>query len=132
MHKLGLVTLLVREYDEAITFFTGALPFVLVEDTELSAGKRWVVIAPAGASEAGILLARATTPEQLTRMGDQMGGRVSWFLHTDDFIRDYESMRAHGVKFLEDPRREAYGTVAVFADLYGNRWDLLEPVVIGA
>ncbi|HEX2202657.1 MAG TPA: VOC family protein [Longimicrobium sp.] len=123
---IGYVALLVREYDEAIEFFTGRLRFELVEDTALGAGKRWVVVAPPGGGGTALLLARAATPEQASRVGDQGGGRVFLFLHTDDFWRDYREMTARGVRFAEEPRREAYGTVAVFVDLYGNRWDLLE------
>jgi catechol 2,3-dioxygenase-like lactoylglutathione lyase family enzyme len=131
MMRLGLVALLVRDYDEAIGFFTDALGFVLVEDTRLTDDKRWVVVAPAADSGAQLLLARATTPAQVERVGDQTGGRVGWFLHTDDFARDHERMNAHGVTFLEGPRNEPYGRVAVFADIYGNRWDLVEPVAHG-
>ncbi len=126
MPHLGLVTLVVRDYDEAIAFYVDALGFELREDTVLSDGKRWVVVAPAGAREAALLLARGATPEQEERVGDQTGGRVSLFLHTEDFDRDYARMRAAGVRFEEEPRREPYGTVAVFQDLYGNRWDLIE------
>lgn len=127
MQAIGHVTLVVRDYDEAIGFFTGALGFVLVEDTPLEGGRRWVLVAPAGGGGTGLLLARAATPEQEARIGDQTGGRVAFFLHTDDFRRDHQAMTARGVVFCEEPRREAYGTVAVFQDLYGNRWDLLEP-----
>jgi len=123
---IGYVAVVVRDYDEAIAFYTGALGFDLVEDTALEDGRRWVLVRP-GAGGTNLLLARAATPEQEARIGDQTGGRVAFFLHTDDFRRDYEAMKARGVKFCEEPRREAYGTVAVFEDLYGNRWDLLEP-----
>lgn len=123
---LGCVALLVRDYDEAIAWYTGVLGFTLVEDTRQSDDKRWVLIAPPGARETRLLLARAATPAQQARIGDQTGGRVLLFLHTDDFSRDYERMRARGVRFCETPREEAYGTVAVFEDLYGNRWDLLQ------
>jgi catechol 2,3-dioxygenase-like lactoylglutathione lyase family enzyme len=126
---LGALTLLVRDYDEAITWYTGTLGFTLVEDTELAPGKRWVLVAPPGTSaEAGqtrLLLARAANPEQEAQIGCQAGGRVFLFLHTDDFARDHAAMKARGVKFLEEPRHESYGSVAVFEDLYGNRWDLL-------
>ena len=125
MH-LGLATLVVRDYDEAIAFYTGALGFELREDTALGDGKRWVVVGPPGA-RTGLLLAKADGPEQEARAGDQTGGRVAFFLHTDDFARDHERMRAAGVRFEEPPRHEPYGTVAVFRDLYGNRWDLIEP-----
>lgn len=124
---LGAVTFLVRDYDEAIAFFTGALRFELLEDTSLGAGKRWVRVAPRGNSGTQLLLAKASTPEQEAALGRQAGGRVFLFLHTDDFQRDAAHLQAAGVRFLEAPRREAYGTVAVFADLYGNKWDLLEP-----
>lgn len=124
---IGYVTLVVRDYDEAIAFYTGALGFDLVEDTPLEDGRRWVLVGPAGAGGTRLLLARASGPEQEARIGGQTGGRVAFFLHTDDFRRDHEAMKARGVKFSEEPRREAYGTVAVFEDLYGNRWDLLEP-----
>jgi len=124
---IGSVTLVVDDYDDAIAFYTGALGFELVEDTPLEADKRWVRVAPAGGGTA-LLLAKAARDEQRARVGDQTGGRVGFFLHSDDFARDHAAMTAHGVRFVEAPRREAYGTVAVFEDLYGNRWDLLEPV----
>ncbi|HEX8363459.1 MAG TPA: VOC family protein [Longimicrobium sp.] len=123
---LGYVALLVRDYDEAIAYFTGALGFGLVEDSALGEGKRWVLVAPSGPGGTSILLARASTPEQLARVGDQTGGRVGFFLHTDGFWSDYRAMLSRGVTFMEEPREEAYGTVAVFQDLYGNRWDLLQ------
>jgi catechol 2,3-dioxygenase-like lactoylglutathione lyase family enzyme len=124
---LSHVTLLVRDYDEAISFFTKALGFQLIEDTPQDEGKRWVLVAPAGSHGSSLLLAQASTPEQTARIGDQTGGRVFLFLHTDEFGRDYRDMKARGVKFLETPREESYGTVVVFEDLYGNKWDLLEP-----
>ncbi len=124
---LGCVSLLVGDYDEAIAYYTGALGFTLVEDTPLGDGKRWVLVAPSAGAETALLLARAAGPAQTARIGDQTGGRVFLFLHSDDFWRDYEAMRARGVRFAESPRQEAYGTVAVFIDLYGNRWDLLQP-----
>ncbi|HYR11847.1 MAG TPA: VOC family protein [Longimicrobium sp.] len=123
---LAHVALLVRDYDEAIAFFTRTLRFRLVEDTPREEGKRWVLVAPPGATETALLLARAATPEQLAQVGCQAGGRVFLFLRTDDFHRDYDEMRSRGVRFTEEPREEAYGTVAVFLDLYGNRWDLLQ------
>ena len=123
---LGYVAVVVREYDEAIAYYVRVLGFDLIEDTDLGAGKRWVLVAPPGSSEARLLLARAVSPGQSTRIGDQTGGRVFLFLHTDDFQRDYRAMQARGVKFCEEPREETYGTVAVFEDLYGNRWDLLQ------
>jgi catechol 2,3-dioxygenase-like lactoylglutathione lyase family enzyme len=125
--KIGYVSLLVRDYDEAIKYFTEMLLFDLVEDTPLADGRRWVLVAPPGSSETRILLAKAATPEQAARIGDQAGSRVLLFLHTDDFWRDYDDMKWRGVRFRETPRREDYGTVAVFEDLYGNRWDLLQP-----
>lgn len=114
---LAAIALVVRDYDEALDFYVGKLGFTLVEDTRMSATKRWVLVAPPSAKEMRLLLARADTPEQETRIGNQAGGRVFLFLHTDDFQRDFDSYRARGVRFLEAPRREAYGTVAVFADL---------------
>uniref|UniRef100_UPI00357161C9 VOC family protein n=1 Tax=Planomonospora parontospora TaxID=58119 RepID=UPI00357161C9 len=119
--------MVVRDYDEAVGFYTGVLGFELLEDTELEDGRRWVVVRPPGAEETALLLARAATPEQEARVGDQTGGRVGLFLYTDDFPRDYERLRSAGVVFEETPRLEPYGAVAVFRDLYGNRWDLLQP-----
>jgi catechol 2,3-dioxygenase-like lactoylglutathione lyase family enzyme len=119
------VAVVVRDYDEAIEYYTRALGFVLVEDSPRERGKRWVVVAPSAGGTA-LLLARAATPEQERRIGDQTGGRVFLFLETDDFARDHAAMRARGVTFVEEPRREAYGTVAVFRDVYGNRWDLVQ------
>jgi catechol 2,3-dioxygenase-like lactoylglutathione lyase family enzyme len=123
---IGAISLLVRDYDEAISFFTDKLGFILTEDTDMGGGKRWVTVAPPGSSGTRLLLAKAVSPEQLSRVGDQTGGRVFLFLHTDDFQRNYEAMKANGVRFLEKPRYESYGIVAVFEDLYGNKWDLLE------
>lgn len=120
------IALLVLEYDEAKAYYCGVLGFRLIEDVPMPDGKRWVLVAPPGSEETCLLLARAGTPEQAKRVGDQTGGRVFLFLHTDDFWRDFQSMREKGVKFLEEPRKESYGTVAVFEDLYGNRWDLLQ------
>ena len=120
------MSLVVRDYDEAINFFVGTLGFVLVEDSP-EQGKRWVVVAPPGATESRLLLARASTAEQQSRIGNQTGGRVFLFLHTDNFWRDYESYRARGVVFVREPKEEPYGTVAVFKDLYGNLWDLVQP-----
>jgi catechol 2,3-dioxygenase-like lactoylglutathione lyase family enzyme len=125
---LACVALLVRDYDEALAYFTQVLQFRLVEDTVLSGSKRWVVVASGGAYSVQLLLAKAATPEQQTHIGNQTGGRVAFFLHTDDFERDYAAMKSRGVKFIENPRDEAYGTAVVFEDLYGNRWDLLEPL----
>jgi catechol 2,3-dioxygenase-like lactoylglutathione lyase family enzyme len=122
--RLARTTLVVREYDDAIAFFTERLGFDVLEDEPLAGGKRWVVVAPPGGG-ASLLLARAATPAQETRIGDQTGGRVAVFLESDDFARDHASFAARGVRFVEEPREEAYGRVAVFLDLYGNRWDLV-------
>jgi len=124
--KIASVALVVRDYDEAIAFYTQRLHFELVEDTPLGGGKRWVVVRPPGDGECSLLLAKAVNMEQESRVGNQTGGRVFLFLHTDDFQRDYESLRQQGVRFVELPRHEEYGTVAVFVDLYGNKWDLIE------
>jgi len=123
---LGHVALVVRDYDDALAFFTQVLNFRVIEDTRLSEDKRWVLVAPPGSTGTSLLLARAATPEQETRIGNQTGGRVAFFLHTDDFWRDYREMTARKVKFTRPPSEEAYGTVAVFEDLYGNQWDLLQ------
>lgn len=128
MQSLALIALLVRDYDEAVAWFTGVLGFTLEQDIRQSETKRWVVVAPPHASAgARLLLARAEGPAQAARIGDQTGGRVFLFLHTDDFARDHAAMTARGVRFLETPRREPYGTVAVFEDICGNRWDLIQP-----
>ncbi|HAV77862.1 MAG TPA: extradiol dioxygenase [Anaerolineae bacterium] len=124
---IGAITLVVEDYDEAISFYTKRLKFRLAEDTDMGGGKRWVTLSPPGSSETRLLLAKAATPEQKSRIGNQTGGRVFLFLHTDDFQRDYADMKSQSVKFLEEPRAEVYGTVCVFEDLYGNKWDLLEP-----
>jgi len=124
--RLAALTLLVPDYDEAIAWFTQKLEFALVEDVDLGAGKRWVVMSP-GAGGARIVLARPGDERQRARIGDQTSGRVTLFLHTDDFARDHAAMLAKGVRFIEAPRVETYGTVAVFADAWGNRWDLIEP-----
>jgi catechol 2,3-dioxygenase-like lactoylglutathione lyase family enzyme len=124
--RLGYVALVVRDYDEAVAFFTHALGFQLIEDTDLGNGKRWVLVRPPGSSGTDLLLARAVNPEQALRIGNQTGGRVFLFLHTDNFWRDYREMTAKGVTFCRPPSDESYGTVAVFEDLYGNKWDLLE------
>ncbi len=123
--RIGYVALVVRDYDEAMAFYTERLGFRLLEDTPLSASKRWVRVAPESEGTA-LLLARAASPEQEARVGDQTGGRVFLFLHTRDFWSDYERLRARGVAFEGAPREEPYGIVAVFRDLYGNRWDLLQ------
>jgi len=122
------IALLVRDYDEAIQFYTGKLHFTLVEDTVLSETKRWILVAPKGSGECCLLLAIAANMEQEARIGDQTGGRVFLFLYTDNFWTDYETMVKEGVEFVREPKVETYGTVAVFKDLYGNLWDLLEPV----
>jgi catechol 2,3-dioxygenase-like lactoylglutathione lyase family enzyme len=124
--SLALVSLLVRDYDEAIAFFTGALRFRLAQDRPLPGGKRWVVVSPPGGSGASLLLARAANEEQFRSVGRQAGGRVFLFLETSDFQADYRALRAGGVEFDEAPREEDYGTVAVFRDVSGNRWDLLQ------
>lgn len=126
--SLGLVSLVVRDYDEALDFFVGRLGFELIEDTPVpEQNKRWVVITPPGSKGCGLLLARASAPDQESHIGNQTGGRVFLFLYTDDFWRDYERFRAQGIEFVRPPKEEGYGTVAVFKDLYGNLWDLLEP-----
>jgi catechol 2,3-dioxygenase-like lactoylglutathione lyase family enzyme len=123
--SIGHVTLVVRDYDEAIAFFTKSLGFELRQDADIGDGKRWVVVAPYSTG-CGLLIAKAVGAEQEKAIGNQSGGRVFMFLHTDNFVRDYEKMVARGVRFLESPRHESYGTVAVFEDLYGNKWDLLQ------
>jgi len=123
---IGYVALVVRDYDEAIAFYTKTLRFDLIEDTPLGGGKRWVLLAPPNSRETHLLLARASTPEQQSRIGNQTGGRVFLFLHTDDFWRDYHELKSRDVIFHRDPKEEPYGTVAVFEDLYGNKWDLLQ------
>jgi catechol 2,3-dioxygenase-like lactoylglutathione lyase family enzyme len=127
MRHISSVALVVRDYDEAIRFFTQALRFVLLEDEDRGGSKRWVRVSPS-ADGAALLLAKAATPEQERAIGNQSGGRVFMFLHTDDFDADFEHMKAHGVRFTESPRHESYGTVVVFLDLYGNKWDLIGPV----
>ena len=125
--SLAHVALVVRDYDEAIAWFTDKLGFTLVaDDYQPEQDKRWVLVAPAGSAGASILLARASTPEQAAFIGNQAGGRVFLFLQTDDFARDHESMIAKGVRFVRPPKTEPYGTVAVFEDLYGNLWDLIQ------
>lgn len=123
--KLGLITILVRDYDEAIAFYVGKLGFVLREDTRLSEEKRWVIVAPQN-SQTGLLLAKAANERQAEAVGDQSGGRVFLFLETDDFARDHAAYVRAGIHFVEAPRKEPYGSVAVFEDLHGNRWDLIE------
>lgn len=125
---IGNVSLLVEDYDEAIKFYVDTLGFRLVEDTFIEAqNKRWVVVAPPGSTESKLLLARAQGAEQSSRVGNQTGGRVFLFLHTDDFWRDFNAYKNKGVVFVREPVEESYGTVAVFRDLYGNLWDLLQP-----
>jgi catechol 2,3-dioxygenase-like lactoylglutathione lyase family enzyme len=126
-YAITALTLVVGDYDEAIRFFTEALRFELLEDTDMGAGKRWVKVAPKNSKGAALLLARAANTEQDAVIGNQSGGRVFLFLHTDDFQADYEHMKAYGVEFTEDPREEVFGKVVVFKDLYGNKWDLVEP-----
>ena len=125
MNRLGLVTYVAREYDEAIGFFVGKLGFTLIEDTDMGGGKRWVVVS--AGEGASLLIARADGEQQEASIGNQTGGRVGFFLQTDNFDRDFAEWTARGVKFHEQPRREVYGTVAVFEDLYGNTWDLIQP-----
>ena len=126
LHALAQVAIVVREYDEAIAFYRDVLGFRLIEDTRLDEKKRWVVVAPRG-GETRLLLARAANEEQTSRIGNQAGGRVFLFLRTDDFWRDYRAWTKRGVRFTTEPREEPYGTVAVFRDLYGNLWDLIQP-----
>lgn len=126
MNQIAHLTYLVRDYDEAIHYFLNILQFELVEDTRLDETKRWVLVRPRGGTTS-LLLAQATSSEQAAAIGNQSGGRVFLFLHSDDFWRDYNLMRSLNVEFMEDPREEVYGTVAVFKDLYGNKWDLLQP-----
>jgi catechol 2,3-dioxygenase-like lactoylglutathione lyase family enzyme len=123
---VAMIAVLVRDYDEAIAWYRDALGFALLEDDDRGGGKRWVRMAPAGNAHFSLLLARATTPAQTAAIGNQHGGRVGFFLHTDDFARDHARLSAAGARFEESPRFEAYGTVVVFRDLYGNRWDLIE------
>jgi catechol 2,3-dioxygenase-like lactoylglutathione lyase family enzyme len=125
---IGQVALVVRDYDEAIDYYIGILGFTLVEDSYIAAqDKRWVTVAPPGSTETRLLLARAAGNEQSARIGNQTGGRIFLFLHTDDFWRDFHAFKAKGVVFVREPMAESYGTVAVFKDLYGNLWDLLQP-----
>jgi len=123
---LGLITFLVKDYDEAVEYFTTKLQFDLIEDTKINDIKRWVIVAPKRSNESKLLLAKATSDEQLKNIGNQTGGRVTFFLHTDNFERDFARMIKSGVDFIEEPREEKYGTVAIFKDLYGNKWDFLQ------
>lgn len=125
--SLALISIVVKDYDEAIAFYTQQLYFTLVEDTVMSPTKRWVVVAPPGSSGCNLLLAKAATEEQSTRIGNQTGGRVFLFLYTDNFERDYNNLLAKNITIVRLPQKELYGTVAVFADIYGNLWDLIEP-----
>ena len=125
--RIAQFALLVDDYDRAIEWYTSRLDFELLEDTVLSDTKRWVRIAPKGSAGCNILLAKASAPEQVARIGDQCGGRVFLFLHTDDLVRDHAAMKAKGVEFVREPEQQPWGTVAVFRDLYGNLWDLIQP-----
>ncbi|MEP4768682.1 MAG: VOC family protein [Roseibium sp.] len=127
---ISAITLVVPDYDQGLVFYVDFLDFDLIEDTQLSPDKRWVLVAPKGSTETRILLAKADGPDQTAAIGNQTGGRVALFLTTDDFDRDYESMTGKGVQFLEAPRSEPYGKVAVFQDPFGNKWDLIEPASI--
>lgn len=127
MQYLGAVALLVPSYEEGLAFYAGILGFDIVEDSDMAPGKRWVIVAPPGSRETRLLLAQAEAEEQRKAIGRQSGGRVFLFLHTDDFWRDHARYREAGVQFMEEPRVEAYGTVAVFTDPFGNRWDLIQP-----
>jgi catechol 2,3-dioxygenase-like lactoylglutathione lyase family enzyme len=125
--RLAHIAIVVNDYDQAIKFYTGKLHFDLVEDTQLSETKRWVLVRPKGGDSTCLLLAKAASEEQLSRVGNQTGGRVFLFLHTDNFKRDYQNLLDHQIEIVRQPQREEYGTVAVFKDLYGNLWDLIEP-----
>lgn len=125
--RLHAITLVVGDYDAAIAYYCGVLGFELIEDSDLGGGKRWVLVAPSAQVGSGLLLAQASGGEQQARIGDQTGGRVFLFLHTEDFAADHARYLEDGVRFIEEPRHETYGTVAVFEDLYGNRWDLVGP-----
>jgi len=128
--KIGALSFLVRDYDEAIVYFTNLLGFKVTSDTDLGAGKRFVIIHPAGGEDgSGLVLAKPTSPKQIACIGRQGADRVMFFLHTDNFDQDYQTMKQGGVVFLEEPRHEEYGSVVVFEDLYGNRWDLLQPIL---
>ena len=125
--NIAHVAVVVNDYDEAIDFYTKKLNFIIVEDTRVSESKRWVIVAPQGSKGCSILLAKAATEEQRTRIGNQTGGRVFLFLHTDSFERDYQDLLKKGITIIREPSDEIYGRVAVFADLYGNLWDLIQP-----
>lgn len=124
--KIGQIALVVKDYDEAIKFYTEKLDFQLIEDTKLSEDKRWVIVSPPGNKGCCLLLAKASNEKQIASVGNQTGGRVFLFLYTDDFYRDYNNMIERGINFISKPREEAYGTVAVFEDLYGNLWDFIQ------
>ncbi|RPG31124.1 MAG: VOC family protein [Muricauda sp. TMED12] len=126
-NRIAHIALVVRDYDEAIQFYTQKLDFVLLEDIKIDESKRWVVVAPSGAKECSLLLAKGANEKQLNSVGSQTGGRVGFFLFTDNFRRDYDKLKNRGVLFVRPPKKEPYGIVAVFQDLYGNLWDLLEP-----
>ena len=126
--RIAYFTLIVDDYDRAIEWYTNTLGFALIEDTALSATKRWVLIASPDATGSGILIAQASSPQQVAAIGNQCGGRVFLFLHTDDFIRDHAALKSKGVEFVREPEQQPWGMVAVFRDLYGNLWDLVEPV----
>ncbi len=126
--QIAHIAIVVNDYDDAIRFYTQQLNFTLIEDTKLSEQKRWVLVAPPGSNGCKLLLAKAANKVQQSRVGNQTGGRVFLFLHTDDFWRDYKAYADKGIQFLREPVKESYGTVAVFEDLYGNLWDLIEPV----
>ena len=128
--RIEHLSLLVNDYDEAIEFYTGKLHFTLIEDTILSETKRWVLVAPSGSGSCSLLLAKATDKEQLSRVGNQTGGRVFLFLHTDNFQRDYQNLLDQGITIVREPTSESYGKVVVFRDLYGNLWDLIEPITM--
>jgi len=125
--RIAHIALVVKDYDEAIDFYVNKLDFLLIEDTVLSPTKRWVIVAPSGAKECALLLAKAANEKQAGSIGNQTGGRVFLFLHTDDFYRDYEKLKSRDIEFVRLPEEHEYGTVAVFKDLYGNLWDLIEP-----
>ena len=125
--RIAHIAVVVSDYDEAIQFYRDKLNFILVEDTVLTETKRWVLMSPQGSSGCCLLLAKAANEEQQSRVGNQTGGRVFLFLYTDDFWRDYKAMKENGISFMREPVEEQYGTVAVFSDLYGNLWDLIEP-----
>ncbi|MCK5170832.1 MAG: VOC family protein [Bacteroidales bacterium] len=125
--KIAHISLLVTDYDEAIDFYTKKLNFDLIEDTILNEEKRWVLVSPKGSSECSLLLAKASDDMQFSRIGNQTGGRVFLFLYTDDILRDYENLKKKGITIIRKPKKELYGIVAVFEDLYGNLWDLIEP-----